>query len=101
MGVGLPATQLASSVSTVFARMIAPASLRFFVSVASYGGTSPLKASAPPVVGMVVVWMLSLSAMGIPCSGPRNRPWARSRSNCSASAIAVRLTTIVALTTSS
>jgi short-subunit dehydrogenase len=27
-------------------------------------------ASAPPVVGMSVVWMLSLSAIGMPCSGP-------------------------------
>ena len=33
----------------------APASRRFFVSVASYGGTSPTNASAPPVVGIVVV----------------------------------------------
>src|SRR3954464_1183938 len=35
IGVGAPATQLASSVSVVFARMIAPASFRFFVIVAS------------------------------------------------------------------
>ena len=26
------------------------------------------------VVGMAVVWMLSLSATGMPCSGPRIRP---------------------------
>ena len=56
--------------------MIAPASRRFFVSVASYGGTSPSNASAPPVVGMSVVWMLSLSAIGMPCSGPRTSPCA-------------------------
>ena len=74
IGVGLPATQFASSVITVLAMMIAPASFRFFVSVASYGGTRPLNASAPPVVGMFVVWMLSLSATGMPCSGPRTRP---------------------------
>ena len=49
------ATQLASSVMFVLAMMIAPASRRFFTSVASYGGTKPLKASAPPVVGMSVV----------------------------------------------
>ena len=35
IGVGLPATQLASSVRPVFAMIIAPASRRFFVSVAS------------------------------------------------------------------
>src|SRR5215207_1013742 len=40
MGVGAPATQLASSVMPVFAMMIAPASRRFFTSVASYGGTN-------------------------------------------------------------
>jgi hypothetical protein len=49
------ATQFASSVIVVLAMMIAPASRRFFVSVASYGGISPAKASAPPVVGMLVV----------------------------------------------
>ena len=37
----------------VLAMMIAPASRRFFVSVASYGGTRPSNASAPPVVGIV------------------------------------------------
>jgi hypothetical protein len=35
IGVGAPATQLASSVMPVFAMMIAPASFRFLVSVAS------------------------------------------------------------------
>jgi hypothetical protein len=55
IGVGAPATQFASSVKTVLAIMIAPASRRFFVSVASYGGTKVAKASAPPVVGMSVV----------------------------------------------
>ena len=74
-----------SSVMPVFAMMIAPASLRFFVSVASYGGTSSSNASAPPVVRMSVVWMLSFSAIGMPCSGPRILPCARSRSRSSAS----------------
>ena len=69
----------------------APASRRFFVSVASYGGTSPTNASAPPVVGMSVVWMLSLSAIGMPCSGPRTRPCARSRSSASASVERLRV----------
>ena len=72
--------------------MIAPASIRFFVSVASYGGMKPSKASAPPDVGMFVVWMLSLSAIGIPCSGPRTLPAARSRSRSSASFNAFALT---------
>ena len=61
--------------------MIAPASRRFFVSVASYGGMKPANASAPPVVGMLVVWMLSFNATGMPCSGPRSLPGARSRSS--------------------
>jgi hypothetical protein len=49
------ATQFASSVRFVFARMIAPAARRLAVSVASYGGTKPSNASAPPVVGRCVV----------------------------------------------
>ena len=101
IGVGLPATQLASSVITVLARMMAPASCNNVVRVASYGGINPLNASAPPVVGMFVVWMLSFSAIGMPCSGPRSLPSRRSRSSTSASASAVRLTVIVALSVSS
>ena len=66
--------------------------VRFFVSVASYGGMKPAKTSAPPVVGMLVVWMLSLSATGMPCSGPRTLPCARSRSSASASSSAFGLT---------
>ena len=68
--------------------MIAPASRRFFVERGFVGGTKPSNASAPPVVGMSVVWMLSLSAIGMPCSGPRTRPAARSRSRASASSSA-------------
>src|SRR5436189_162286 len=45
------ATQLASSVSCVLARMIAPALSRFLASVASYGGTRSANARAPPVGG--------------------------------------------------
>ncbi len=71
---GAPATQLASSVSTVLAMMMAPPARSFFVTVASYGGRYPSKATAPPVVGMSVVWMLSLIAMGMPWSGPRSLP---------------------------
>ncbi len=85
----------------VLAMMIAPASRRFFVSVASYGGTMPSNASAPPVVGMSVVWMLSLSAIGMPCSGPRTRPCARSRSSASASSSAFGFTVIAACSRSS
>jgi len=48
-------TQFASSVIPVFAMMIAPAPVRFFASVASYGGTRSMNASAPPVVRMSVV----------------------------------------------
>ena len=95
------ATQLASSVSWVFAMMIAPAALRFFVNVASYGGTRSANASAPPVVGMSVVWMLSLSATGMPCNGPRILPAARSRSSESAMASALGFTVTIALILSS
>ena len=93
--------KLASSVMTVLARMMAPASRRFSVRVASYGGMYPSKARAPPVVGMSVVWMLSFSATGIPWSGPRTRPSARSRSSRSASASAWGFTAITAFTRSS
>ncbi len=58
---------------------------------------SPRNASAPPVVGISVVWMLSLSAMGMPCSGPRTWPSRRSRSRASASSIACGFTVITAL----
>ena len=99
--IGEPAIQLASSVITVFAMMMAPASRRFFVSVASYGGIRPSKARAPPVVGMSVVWMLSLSAMGMPWSGPRTLPSRRSRSRASASARARGFTAMTAFSVSS
>jgi hypothetical protein len=49
----------------------APALRRLVTSVASYGGTEPFNASAPPDVGMSVVLMLSVTAIGMPCSGPR------------------------------
>ncbi len=81
--------------------MMAPASRRFRVSVASYGGTKPSKASAPPVVGMSVVWMLSLSAIGIPWRGPRTFPSRRSRSRASASASAPGFTARTAFSVSS
>jgi hypothetical protein len=95
------ATQLASSVIPVLAMMMAPASRSFRVTVASYGGTSPSKASAPPVVGMSVVWMLSLRATGIPWRGPRIFPCARSRSRASASSSARGFTVIAAFSLSS
>jgi hypothetical protein len=82
---------------TVFAMITAPAARSRVVSVASYGGTSPANASAPPVVGMSVVWMLSLSAIGMPCSGPRIFPARRSRSRASASSSARGLMVIAAL----
>ena len=71
------------------------------MSVASYGGTRSAKASAPPVVGMSVVWMLSLSATGMPCSGPRIRPCARCRSSESAMASARGFTVMTAWSLSS
>src|SRR5258708_1926785 len=85
----------------VLAMMIAPASRRFFVSVASWGGPIRSNAGAPPVVGISVVWMLSFSAIGMPCSGPRMRPRALSRSRSSASSSARGLTVIAARSVSS
>ncbi len=81
-------TQFASSVSRVFAMMIAPASRRFFVERRLVGRHQPSNASAPPVVGMSVVWMLSLSATGNAVERPRIVPRARSRSSASASSSA-------------
>ena len=98
---GGPAIQLANSVRPALAMMIAPASRRFAVRVASYGGTYPSNARAPPVVGRWVVWMLSLSATGIPCSGPRTSPPARSASSASASASAFGLIETAAFSRSS
>ena len=71
------------------------------MSVASYGGTRPSNARAPPVVGMSVVWMLSLSAIGMPWRGPRIRPAARSWSSASAWRSASRFTVITAFSRSS
>src|SRR6185369_5382891 len=50
---------------------------------------------------MFVVWMLSLSAMGTPCSGPRIFFCARSRSSASASSSAFGFTVMAALSLSS
>ena len=55
----------------------------------------------PPVVGISVVWILSLSATGMPCSGPRSLPWARSRSSASASRSACELMASAAFSRSS
>src|SRR5262245_4515676 len=85
----------------VLAMMIAPASRRFFVSVASYGTIRFSNASAPPVVRMSVVWTLSFGAIGMPCSGPRIRRNRRSRSRSSAISIAFGFTVIAAWSRSS
>jgi hypothetical protein len=90
-------TQFANSVNVVFAMMIAPARSRLTTTGASYGGTMPSNATAPPVVGMFVVLMMSFTAIGIPCRAPRMRPEARSRSSRSASSRAVRLKYATAL----
>jgi len=76
--------------------MIAPASRSFCESVDSYGTWRLANASAPPVVIMSTVWTLSLSTMGMPCSGPRMYPCARSTSRSCATAIADGLTVIIA-----
>src|ERR1700730_5683197 len=50
---------------------------------------------------MFVVWMLSLSAIGMPWSGPPVFFWARSRSSASASSSAFGFTVMAALSLSS
>jgi hypothetical protein len=75
--------------------MIAPASFSLAAMNASLG-VLPASAQEPAVVGMPVVSTLSLTMIGIPSSG-RWSPLRRAASAASASAWAVGLTVMTAL----
>src|SRR4026209_2835982 len=75
--------------------MIAPAGFSLAAMKASLG-VLPASAQEPAVVGMPVVLMLSLTMIGMPSSG-RSSPLRRALSAARASASAVGLTVITAL----
>ncbi len=79
------------------ASRIAPASRSFCATNESCGGIDPSSASEPAVV-VIRSWvsMLSLSAIGIPCSGPRTLPALRSASSWSAISSAWGLVSMIA-----
>jgi hypothetical protein len=76
----------ASSTIASFASSTAPASVSFFTTVASKSNRCRRYGCAPQVVGASGVASRSFTPYGIPCSGPRTRPRARSRSARLASA---------------
>ena len=57
-----------------FPRIMAPASVRSIVTLASYSGMKFLYISDPIVVGTSFVKYRSLSPMGIPCRSPFRFP---------------------------
>ena len=62
--------QTANSCRLTLAKIIAPASLSFRTRKASCAGCCSFRQTAPAVVFMSAVSILSLSKMGIPCNGP-------------------------------
>jgi hypothetical protein len=78
----------ASAPTAVFATSTAPASRSRLTIHASRSGTRSRHGSAPQVVRIPFVSNRSFSPYGRPCSGPRQRPAASSRSAARASAIA-------------
>src|SRR6266700_4755826 len=89
--------KLAHSDRLALPMMIAPAALNRCTMNASLG-VLPARAHEPAVVGIPVVSMLSLTMIGIPSSG-RWLPLLLARSAARASARAVGLTVITALST--
>src|SRR3954447_11460202 len=87
--------KLAHSDRFALPMMVAPAAFSFCAMNASLG-VLPASAQEPAVVGIPVVSMLSLTMMGIPSSG-RWSPLRRAASAARASASAVGLTVITAL----
>src|SRR4029453_6648443 len=87
--------KLAHSDRLALPRMNAPAAFSFCAMNAS-PGVLPASAQEPAVVGIPVVLTLSLTMIGIPSSG-RWSPLRRALSAASASAWAVGLTVITAL----
>src|SRR5687768_8244207 len=61
---------IANSSRLVLPTITAPASSRRVTTVALYGGTKPARILDDAVVGTPAVHMLSLMAIGTPCSGP-------------------------------
>ena len=90
-----PDRKLAHSDRLALPMMIAPAAFSRSTMNAS-SGVLLASAQEPAVVGMPVVLMLSLTMIGIPSSG-RSSPSRRARSEARASARAVGLTVITAL----
>ena len=81
----------------VLPRITAPASRSRLTAWASAAGRAPSSASEPAVVSMrSAVPMLSLMRTGIPCSGPRTFPAARSASSFAAMSRASGLTSSTA-----
>src|SRR6478735_8091918 len=87
--------KLAHSERFALPMMIAPAAFSFCAMNAS-PGVLPASAQEPAVVGIPVVSMLSLTMIGIPSRG-RWSPLRRAASAATASAWAVGLTVITAL----
>src|SRR5919109_5219226 len=87
--------KLAHSDRFALPMMIAPAAFSWAAMNAS-PGVLPASAQDPAVVGMPVVLTLSLTMIGIPSNG-RSSPLRRARSAARASARAVGLTVITAL----
>src|SRR5882672_6642699 len=76
--------KFAHSLRLALPRKIAPAALSFAAMNESCIGVDPASASDPAVVVIrSAVSTLSLSRIGIPCSGPRTFPALRSRSSAS------------------
>src|SRR5688572_12561515 len=65
---------MANSSRLVLPTMMAPAASRRSTTVALYGGTKPRRIFDDAVVGTPAVHMLSLRAIGTPCSGPAGPP---------------------------
>src|SRR5215207_8251234 len=87
--------KLAHSDRFALPMMIAPAALSRSTMNAS-SGVLPASAQEPALVGIPVVLMLSLTMIGMPSSG-RSSPLRRARSAARASARAVGLTVITAM----
>ena len=93
--VDLVERKLAHSLRLALPRITAPASRSAAATVASRAGRDPSRASEPAVVCMrSAVSILSFNKMGMPCSGPRTRPAARSESSRAAIASASGLVSI-------
>ena len=84
----------ANSDRFVLPRITAPAARSLATTVESRSGTEFCSATLPAVVGRPATSRLSLTSTGMPCSGPRTLPVARSRSrrlaSCSARGLTIR-----------